>query len=218
MSDALLTVFVVEDHPVMREGYESLIRLEPDLSLVGSASTAEEALSQIESLQPSVAVLDLQLPGVSGVELIKRIAALELPTRMLVVSAHEENLYGERALRAGAQGYLMKHESARYVVEAIRKVGRGGLYLSDTLQARLVGGWLGSEDRPSLPVDRLTDRELEVFRLIGQGSTTREIAEALGLSPKTIESHRVNLKRKLDVESIPELIQRAVVWVQSPML
>ena len=218
MSDALLTVFVVEDHPVMREGYESLIRLEPDLSLVGSASTAEDALSQIESLQPSVAVLDLQLPGVSGVELIKRVAALELPTRMLVVSAHEENLYGERALRAGAQGYLMKHESARYVVEAIRKVGRGGLYLSDTLQARLVGGWLGSEDRPSLPVDRLTDRELEVFRLIGQGSTTREIAEALGLSPKTIESHRVNLKRKLDVESIPELIQRAVVWVQSPML
>ena len=218
MSDALLTVFVVEDHPVMREGYESLIRLEPDLSLVGSASTAEEALSQIESLQPSVAVLDLQLPGVSGVELIKRIAALELPTRMLVVSAHEENLYGERALRAGAQGYLMKHESARYVIDAIRKVGRGGLFLSDTLQARLVGGWLGSEDRPALPVDRLTDRELEVFRLIGQGSTTREIAEALGLSPKTIESHRVNLKRKLDVESIPELIQRAVVWVQSPML
>ena len=213
-----LTVYIVEDHPVMREGYESLIRLEADLSLCGAAPTAEDALLQIESLRPDVIVLDLQLPGTSGVELIKRIAALELPSRILVVSAHEEELYGDRALQAGAHGYLMKHESSRYVVEAIRQVGGGGLYLSDVLQAQLVGDWLGGTRQPSSPADRLSDRELEVFELIGRGKTTREIAEALALSPKTIESHRANLKRKLNVETIPELIQRAVLWVQSPML
>lgn len=218
MSLSLATVYIVEDHPVMREGYESLIRLEPDLSLCGSAATAEEALAEIEALRPNVAVLDLQLPGVSGVELIKRLAALDLPTRMLVVSAHEEDLYGERALRAGAQGYLMKHESSRYVVEAIRKVAGGGLYISDALQGRLVTDWVGADGRPASPTDRLTDRELEVFELIGRGNTTREVAEALGLSPKTIESHRANLKRKLGVETMPELMQRAVLWVQSPML
>lgn len=218
MDSTQTTVFIVEDHPVMREGYESLIGLEPHLTLVGTASSAEDALTQICDLRPDVVVMDLQLPGVSGVELIKRLEALDLPSRILVVSAHEEALYGERTLRAGAKGYLMKDESALCIVDAIRKVKAGGIYLSDELESRLVGGWIDNNGVPSSPAERLTDRELEVFDLIGHGQTTREMAETLGLSPKTIESHRVNIKRKMGAETVPELIRQAVLWVQSPML
>ena len=162
-------------------------------------------------------MVDLQLPGVNGVELIKRIRSLGLDLRILVVSAHEEDLYAERALRAGAQGYLMKHESAQYVVEAVRTVASEQLYLSMALRGRLLGEWLASKGAPS-SVESLSDREIEVFELIGQAMTTKDMAETLGLSRKTIESHRANIKAKLGIETIPELIQRAVLWVESPMI
>lgn len=210
-------IVIVEDHPVMRAGYVSLIGLEPDLEMVGAAATAEEALPLIETAEADVAIVDLQLPGVNGVELIKRVRALGLPIRILVVSAHEEELYAERALRAGAQGYLMKHESARYVTEAVRVVASGRLYLSTPLRHRLLGDWL-DRDASTSPVEALSDREIEVFEQIGQGRTTREIAEVLGLSNKTIETHRAKIKHKLGIETMPALIQKAVLWLHAPML
>ncbi len=212
------TVFVVEDHPIMREGYESLIRLEADLDLVGSAGSADEAMSQITDLKPDVVVMDLQLPGMSGVELIKQLIAFEIPGQILVVSAHDEDLYGERTLRAGARGYLMKDESARSLVDAVRKVGEGGLYISGALEKRLVGDWVDGADRALSPTERLSDRELEVFELLGRGRTTRQVAETLNLSVKTIESHRANLKKKLNIKTAPDLVRQAVLWVQSPMM
>ena len=208
--------YLVEDRPVMREGYESLIALEPDLDLCGSAGSAEDALSEIQSLVPDVAVVDLQLPGVNGVELIKRIRAIGLPTKLLVVSAHEEDLYAERALKAGAQGYLMKQESAKRVVTAIRAVADGRLYLSASLRSRLLEGWLDSRN-PASRVEALSDREIEVFELMGLGRTTKQIAVTLGLSPKTIETHRSHIKEKLGATSTPELIREAVLWTSSAM-
>ncbi|GAB5534064.1 MAG: response regulator transcription factor [Rubricoccaceae bacterium] len=209
-------VYIVEDHPVMREGYSRLLSQEPDFELCGAAGSAEDALPAIEQEAPDLAIIDLQLPGSNGIELIKRLRSLELAVRILVVSAHEESLYAERALKAGAQGYLMKFESARNVVEASRQVLAGRRYLSESLQSRMMDQWLGGQPTDGeTAISTLSDREIEVFEWIGRGKTTLQIAELLSLSPKTIESHRANIKRKLNVDKSPELIQRAVVWVES---
>ena len=210
------SVFVVEDHPVMREGYIALLRAEPDLEVCGEAGSAEEALLQIEEANPDLVLLDLQLPGANGIELVKRIRALELPVKILVVSAHEESLYANRALKAGAQGYLTKYESARLAIHAIRSVIEDGQYFSETLRSQLLRDWIDGGEG-STGVDALTDRELEVFTHIGRGLTTHEIAAALSISHKTVESHRANIKAKLGIARVPELIQKAVVWVESPL-
>ncbi len=207
-------IFLVEDHPVMREGYVSLISHEPDLEICGESATAEDAFALIPGLHPDVVVADLSLPGVNGIELVKRLIALDACGAILVVSAHDESLYAERALSAGARGYLMKHESACNVVDAIRRVIEGHLYLSDKLRERLILSRIAQNPLQTSAVDPLTDREIEVFEHFGRGRTTQEIAERLGLSPKTVESHRANIKKKMGIEHAPEFVQRAVLWVE----
>ena len=207
-------IFLVEDHPVMREGYASLIAHEPDMEICGQVATAEEAFEAVPVLQPDIVVSDLSLPGVSGIELIKRLRSLGACSNVLVVSAHEEALYAERALAAGARGYLMKHETASNVVDAIRRVLAGHLYLSDRLRERLVMNRVSHPAINASPVDPLTDREIEVFEHFGRGRSTAQIAERLGLSPKTVESHRSNIKKKMGIEHAPEFVQRAVLWVE----
>lgn len=200
----------------MRAGYASLFAAEPDLVLCGEAESAEDAFARIASLAPDAVVIDLSLPGVNGIELIKRLAPLGGSWRVLVVSAHDELLYAERAIAAGAHGYLMKHVSAGLVVGALRRVLDGQLYLSERVRERLILSRISQTASPS-SVDPLTDREIEVFEHFGRGRTTIEIAERLGLSPKTIESHRANIKRKLGIEHAPEFVQRAVLWVERGM-
>lgn len=211
-------VFLVEDHPVMREGYVSLINSEPDLGICGEATSAEEGFSQTDDLDVDIVVVDLSLPGVNGIELIKRFVARDPDVKILVVSAHDEALYAERALHAGARGYLMKHESASRFIDAIRTVLSGDLYLSDAMRTRFLHDRLGfgKPEASASEVGTLTDRELEVFEQFGRGKSTREVAEALGLSAKTIESHRTNIKRKLGIANAIEFAQRAVLWVESP--
>ncbi len=201
----------------MREGYVSLLNAEPDLRVVAEASSAEEGFDQAVDLAFDIAIVDLSLPGVNGVEFIKRLRSLNPDVLVLVVSAHDEALYAERALRAGARGYLMKHESAGQFVTAVRAVLAGELYLSESLQSRFLQDRLGHSSDPTPSIERLTDRELEVFEHFGRGQSTREVAEALGLSLKTIESHRANIKQKLGIDRAAEFMQRAVIWVESPM-
>ena len=210
-------IFLVEDHPVMREGYVSLLNAEPDLEVVAEASSAEEGFDLATDTEYDVAIVDLSLPGVNGVELIKRLRSLDPDVKVLVVSAHDEALYAERALRAGARGYLMKHESARQFVTAVRTVLDGELYLSESLQNRFLQDRFGHASEPTPAISRLTDRELEVFEHFGRGQSTREVAEAMGLSLKTIESHRANIKHKLGIDRAAEFMQRAVLWVEAPM-
>ncbi|MGB3542473.1 response regulator [Rubrivirga sp.] len=210
----MTTIFLVEDHPIMMAGYQSLIRLEDDLEVCGLATSAEEAFSQIEDLQPDVVVLDLQLPGANGIEFVKRLKSLGTDVRILVVSAHDEALYGERSMKAGAHGYLMKDNSSERFIDAIRDVSAGELYVSGGLRDTLVEGVLSRRTGSSSPVSSLSDRELEVFELIGRGLTTQQMADTMILSPKTIESHRANIKTKLGADTLPELIRRAVVWVE----
>ena len=201
----------------MREGYVSLLNAEPDLEVVAEASSAEEGFDLATETTYDIAIVDLSLPGVNGVELIKRLRSLDPDVKVLVVSAHDEALYAERALRAGARGYLMKHESARQFVTAVRTVLDGELYLSEALQTRFLQDRFGHTAEPASPVSRLTDRELEVFEHFGRGQSTREVAEAMGLSLKTIESHRANIKHKLGIDRAAEFMQRAVLWVEAPM-
>lgn len=210
-------IFLIEDHPVMREGYVSLLNAEPDLRVVAEAASAEEGFDLSNGLEFDIAIVDLSLPGVNGVEFIKRLRSLDPDVKVLVVSAHDEALYAERALRAGARGYLMKHESARQFVSAVRTVLAGEFYLSESLQSRFLLDRFGQTDESALTIERLTDRELEVFEHFGRGQSTREVAELLGLSLKTIESHRANIKHKLGIDGAAEFMQRAVVWVESPM-
>lgn len=209
-------IFLVEDHPVMREGYAVLLDAEPDLEVVAEASSAEEAFEVSADLDYDLAVVDLSLPGTNGLELIKRLRSLDPDVKVLVVSAHDEALYAERAIRAGARGYLMKNETARQFVTAVRTVLDGELYVSESLRSRLLENRFAHASEPTPAISRLTDRQLEVFEHFGRGLSTREVAEAMGIGLKTVESHRANMKGKLGVETAAEFARRAVLWVESP--
>lgn len=208
-------VFLVDDHPIVRRGLVELIEQEPDLSVCGEASDAPAAVEAIAELQPDIAVVDISLQHTSGIELIKdlKISHHDLP--ILVLSMHDETLYAERVLRAGARGYVMKEEATERLMTAIRQVLKGQIYLSGRMSARLVSSFVaGPPGTGSSPMERLSDRELQVFELIGQGLSTRQIAEALHLSVKTIESHREHIKGKLNLTRSTELLQHAMQWVQ----
>ena len=209
------TIFVVDDHPVVRWGYISLINLEPDLEVCGEADTAFEALDKIPEACPDLAIVDISLEGMNGIELTKQLQVLHPDLPVLIVSMHDEVLYGDRALRAGARGYIMKREVRTKIVEAIRRLLSGGTFLSDQMSTRLLHQYQGGRFDERSPIERLSDRELEVFDLYGRGYSTREIAEALFISRKTVESHRNRIKDKLGIESTSQILQRAVQWVQS---
>ncbi len=208
-------ILIVDDHPLMRKGLAMIISAEPDLSVCSQASKAEEALEAMEKLKPDMAVIDVSLPGMSGLELTKHILAMKPDMLILVVSRHDEALYAERAIRAGARGYIMKMVAGEEILKAVRRVLNGGIYVSDEINDRLLVGMAsGHKQLNQSPLEVLSDRELEVFELTGRGMGTREIAERLYLSVKTVESYRARIKNKLNLSNATELMLHAVQWVE----
>ena len=208
-------IIIIDDHPLMRKGLALSLDSETDLKVVGQAADAEEGLDMLEQLKPDVAIVDISLPGMSGLELIKHIQAMHPDVRSLVVSRHDEALYAERAIRAGARGYVMKLEAGDEIVKAVRRVLAGGIYVSEEINERLLMGLAsGRDELAQSPLEVLSDRELEVFELSGRGMATREIAEKLHLSVKTVESYRARIKEKLNLKTAAELMQHAVQWVE----
>lgn len=206
-------VLIVDDHPIVRHGMTQLIDNEAGLCVCGSAATPAEALKAVEQQKPDLAVIDLSLGDDSGLELIKQLKALRPELKVLVISMHDEVYYADRVLRAGALGYLMKQEPAEQMIAAIHQVLSGNVYLSDPMAASLLTRMVGEKHSDSgSPVDRLTDRELQVLEYIGRGLGTRQIAERLGLSIKTIENYREHLKTKLELKNAAELVRYAVRW------
>ncbi len=208
-------VFVVEDHPVFRLGLRELIEQEPDLTVCGEAGDVAGALAAIPGSEADLVIVDLSLGGQSGIDLIKELKARLRTLPVLVVSMYDEALYAERALVAGARGYVMKQEASDSIVRAVRRVLEGRIYLSERVATEIVGRLVGGGAAGQPGTDRLTDRELEVFRLIGQGLTTGEIAERLHLSAKTIGTYRERIKEKLGLKSAAELTVHAVRWAES---
>lgn len=208
-------VLLVDDHPIVRQGLGQLIDAEQDLQVCAQAGDAPTALAAVEQEPPDLAIVDISLAGSDGLALVKQIRERWPTVRVLVLSMHSESVYAERTLSAGAQGYIMKQEPPDRILHAMREVLQGEVFLSDKLRTkllqRLVGGGSGGE---RTPIERLTDRELTVLRLIGAGRGTRQIAQELGLSVKTVETYRENLKRKLHLDSAAELVQYAVRWLQ----
>lgn len=212
-------VFLVDDHPIVRHGLTQLINREPDLMVCGEAEDGSKALTAAGVAKTDVVVVDLTLKHSSGFSLIKSLNALDPKMPILVLTIHEESLYAERCLRAGAKGYLMKEEAMEKVLLAIRRVLAGQVYLSEEMQSKLFRtSGKRSNNVIASPLERLSDRELEVFRLLGQGVGTRQIAELLHLSISTVETHRAKIKEKLDVRSGTELLQQAVKWVETERL
>jgi DNA-binding NarL/FixJ family response regulator len=208
-------VLLVDDHPIVRRGLAELIDQEPGFSVCGEAQNAQEALDSVAALQPDLAVVDVSLQGTSGIELIKDVKIRYPDMLVLVLSMHDETLYAERVLRAGARGYVMKEEATEKLMTAIRKVLSGQIYLSEKMAARALSKFIhGARDTNGSPLECLSDRELQVFELIGRGRGTRQIAETLHLSVKTIESHREHIKSKLNLTRSTELMQHAIQWVQ----
>lgn len=205
-------IFVVDDHPLVRDGLALLIGAERDLQVCGSAGSMREALQQIAQAPPDVMVVDLSLKDGLGLELIKTVKERHPQVRILVVSAYEEGKYAERALRSGALGYVNKQECETKLLEAIRTVLAGRRHVSEEILQRLVNQALGGTDGED-PVTRLSDREFEVYRLIGRGVITVEIAQQLHVSPHTIDSHREKIRHKLDLKTGHELLQHAMRWV-----
>ena len=206
-----VTVAIVDDHPLVREGLAARISAQPDMEVCGEAADIESALELIVTKRPSLVIVDIALRNGHGIDLIKRIVAAGVNTRMLVVSAYDESFFAERALRAGALGYINKQELQGQVVEALRTVLRGERYLSAVMAQRLIAQAIGSKVAHG-GTETLTDRELQIFQLIGRGKSTREIAQELSVSVHTIDSHREHIRAKLDLHNGTELIQRAVQW------
>lgn len=209
-------IFLKDDHPVTREGVRVLIDQEPDLVVCGQADSAPAALQLIQRLKPDLAVVDITLKTTSGIELMKNVKALLPDLPVLIMSMHDESLYAERALRAGAKGYVMKHEASDRILTAIRGVLSGDLYLSDKMKEKMLHRLVRSrKNEVVFTIDTLSDREMEVFQLIGNGFGTRQIAEKLNLSVKTIDSYREHLKLKLRLEKGSDLVRHAIQWVRS---
>ena len=204
-------ILLVDDHPILRQGLALLINQEKDLEVCGQFEDAGKALDAVNNLKPDAAIVDISLKGSSGIELLKNIKVQFPKLLVLVLSMHDESLYAERALRAGASGYIMKQEATDQVLVALRKVLNGEIYLSEKMSSKLMHQLVSGRatDAGSL-MERLSDRELEIFGLIGEGRGTRQIAEQLHLSVKTIESHRAHIKEKLNLKNATELVHRAI--------
>jgi DNA-binding NarL/FixJ family response regulator len=211
-----MKVLLVDDHPIVRQGLAQLIQHEPDLVTCGEAESASEALDALAVTKPDIAIVDISLKKSSGLDLIKDMKQRSSRVPVLVLSMHDETLYAERALRAGARGYVMKQEAAQTVINAIHRVLSGHVYVSEKMAARMLDRVVGQkhEDVES-PIDLLSDRELEVFRLIGEGCSTRQISQRLHVAVKTVETHRAHIKDKLKLGSASELVHQAILWVEN---
>jgi DNA-binding NarL/FixJ family response regulator len=209
-------ILIVDDHPMMREGLAQLIAHQADMTVCGEAGDAKDALEKVRLLKPNLVLADITLPGRNGLELIKDIQALEPGVAVLVISMHDEAFYAERVLRAGGRGYVMKQEGGKKIMEAIRQVSAGNIFVSEKMSAKILEIFSGHRpEEAQSPVQTLTDREFEIFQLIGQGMGTKELAVQLHLSPKTVEVHRANIKAKLKINNMNELIRFAVRWAES---
>src|SRR5437016_4265892 len=207
-------IVIVDDHPLFRKGLQELIHSDGSFAVCGEASNASEAMEVIRKLHPDLAIVDLSLPGANGIELIKNIGAEFPKLPILVLSMHDESLYALRALRAGAEGYVMKHEAMANVIQAIHEVFNGRPYLSPAMAAQVITKFAhrGSQSEADA-VERLSDRELEILELIGKGKEVRQIAKRLHLSPKTVETHRAHIKEKLNLQNARQVARFAVQWV-----
>ncbi len=206
-------VLLVDDHPIVRQGLALLIDREPDLSVCGEADGAHSAFHAITTLRPDIVVLDISLSGPDGLDVLKDIRMKTASLPVLILSMHDESIYAERAMRAGANGYIMKQEATEKVLVAIRRILQGEVYLSDRLTSTMLQQYVrGTAPVKKSPLVNLTDRELEVFRLIGEGHGTRQIADELHLSVKTIESYQAHIKEKLALRNARELVQHAIEW------
>ena len=209
-------IFVVDDHPLVRESLVTLISRQPDLCICGQAGDSSSAFAAMLRVMADVAVVDLSLPGESGLELIKQLQALSPVPRVLVLSMHDEAFYAERALRAGAMGYVMKQETTDKVIVAIRHLLRGQTYISSELAAKFTQKYFGAKIiNDHFLIGRLSDRELNVFRLLGLGHETKRIAQDLHISMKTVQAHCGSIKEKLGLVNAHELIREAVLWVET---
>ena len=214
--NAARRVLIVDDHPMMRTGLAQLIDNENDLKVCAEADNAGQAINAVAKQKFDLVLVDISLPDKNGLELIKDIRTLKPDLPILVVSMHDELIYAERVLRAGARGYIMKQEGGQKFLLAIRQVLAGKIFVSEKMSARILENFSGKPSEPSgSPVKRLSDREFEVFQLIGQGIGTREIAGRLHLSVKTVEVHRANIKEKLSLTTATELVRYAVRWLDA---
>jgi DNA-binding NarL/FixJ family response regulator len=213
MNTAKARVFIVDDHPLVREWLTNLIDQTPDLVVCGEAESATTALEQIGAADCDLAIIDLSLGGGAGIDLIRSIRTLFPKVALIVLSMHDERVYAERSIRAGARGYIMKRESTKKIVEAIREVLKGNMYLSNELMELFAEKFVtGAPANGAQPVSQLSDRELEVFQLIGQGYETREIAKALNVNIKTVQTYCTRIKDKLKFSTGAELLREAVRW------
>jgi DNA-binding NarL/FixJ family response regulator len=206
-------VLVVDDHPIVRQGLTLLINRESDLTVCGEAEDAHTAMQSLTSTRPDILVVDISLNGPDGLDLLKNVRSRHPELPVLILSMHDESIYAERALRAGAQGYIMKQEATEKVLVALRRILSREIYVSERIANRMLHRYIGnpSASKPSSIAD-LSDRELEVFRLIGEGHSTRQIAEELHISVKTVESYQSHIKEKLSLRSARELVQHAIQW------
>jgi len=207
-------VLIVDDHPMMRTGLAQLIDNEADMKVCAEADNAGQALDIAVGQTLDLVLLDISLPDKNGLELIKDIRALKPGLPVLVVSMHDESLYAERVLRAGGRGYIMKQEGGKKLLQAMRQVLSGQIYVSEKMSAGILESFSGRHAEAASPVQQLSDREFEVFQLIGQGKSTREIAAHLHLSVKTVEVHRLNIKKKLKLKTATDLVRHAVRWLE----
>jgi DNA-binding NarL/FixJ family response regulator len=211
-----IKVLLVDDHPLVREGLATLINQQPDFEVCGVAGSEPEALELVRTVQPSVAIVDITLENGSGLELIRNIKTLHPAVKMLVLSMHDESLYAERSLRAGARGYIMKREAAKKIIQGIRSVLAGQLYVSDKIMAGMNEKYVAGVPAADIsPLEQLSNRELEVFELLGLGHNTRQIAEHLHVGFKTVQAYCARIKEKLQLANVNELLREAVRWHES---
>ncbi len=212
-------ILIVDDHPIFRKGLTQLINQGTNLTVCGEAEDAHKALEAISELNPDLVIVDISLKGIDGIELIRRIKTRFSNLSVLVVSMHDESFFAERALRSGARGYIMKQEAVEKVLEAIHKVLNGEIYVSDKIGLKMIEKFIdGKPDKMYSPLEALSDRELEVFQLIGQGLETRQIAKELHVSIKTVESYRAHIKEKFKIKTSTELLRYAIRWNESGII
>ena len=208
-------IFIVDDHPLLRRGLAELINREPDMIFCGEAEDSPSALKLISQIKPDLVIVDIALKGYNGIELIKNIKAFDAKIQILVLSMHDESIYAMRVLKAGAKAYVMKQEVVDKVMEAVRRIRSGKVFVSERVASRMLDQVVvGGDPAPDSPVDLLSDRELEIVSMIGSGLPTREIAAKLHISIKTVESHRARIKEKLNLQNAIQLVQFCVRWVE----